>query len=405
MSDTGQICLSRRAKQMPASPIRKLIPFAEQAKKSGVKIYHLNIGQPDISTPKEFMQAVRNYNQEVLAYGNSQGDALLLEEMVRYYQRYNINLETKDIVVTTGGSEAIIFAMICVADVDDEIIVFEPFYTNYNGFARMADVRLIPVTTYAETGFHLPEQRRIEEKVTTKTKAILISSPGNPTGVVYTREELERLASVCKKHNLFLLSDEVYREFVYDGKQISAFELDKMEDEVIILDSISKRFSACGARIGCIASKNKEVMNTALRLGQARLCSPSIEQHAATQALKIPQEYFEKIKEEYKRRRDLVYEELLQIPGVVCIKPQGAFYVMAKLPVEDVEDFSRWMLTDFNLENQTTMLAPGPGFYATPGKGMDEARIAYVLNVEDLRKAMRILKKGIEVYNQREAAN
>ncbi len=405
MSNSDKIRLSRRASEMPASPIRKLIPFAEEAKKRGVKIYHLNIGQPDIPTPKEFMQAVKNYDEEVLAYGNSQGSAPLLEELVRYYKRYNINLQTKDIVVTTGGSEAIIFAMICVADGDDEIIVFEPFYTNYNGFATMANVKLVPITTYAETGFHLPEQKIIEERITSKSKAILISSPGNPTGVVYTREELEMLASVCKKHNLFLLSDEVYREFVYDGEHISAFKLNDMEDKVVVLDSISKRFSACGARIGCIASKNQKVMTTALRLGQARLCSPSIEQYAATQALKISQEYFKKVNEEYKRRRDLVYDELLQIPGVVCIKPQGAFYIMAKLPIQDVEDFTRWMLTDFNFENQTTMLAPGPGFYASPDKGKDEARIAYVLNVNDLKKAMNILKIGIEVYNKREAAN
>lgn len=405
MSNSDKIRLSTRASEMPASPIRKLIPFAEEAKKRGIKIYHLNIGQPDIPTPKEFMQAVKNYDEEVLAYGNSQGSVLLLEELVKYYQRYNINLKTEDIVVTTGGSEAIIFAMICVADGEDEIIVFEPFYTNYNGFATMANVKLVPITTYAETGFHLPEQKIIEEKITSKTRAILISSPGNPTGVVYTREEIELLGSICKKHNLFLLSDEVYREFVYDGEHISAFQLNDIENKVIVLDSISKRFSACGARIGCIASKNQKVMTTALRLGQARLCSPSIEQHAATQALKMPQDYFLKVKEEYKRRRDLVYDELLQIPGVVCIKPQGAFYIMAKLPVQDIEDFTRWMLTDFNLKNQTTMLAPGPGFYATPGKGNDEARIAYVLNVDDLKKAMDILKMGIEVYNKREAAN
>jgi aspartate aminotransferase len=405
MSNSDKIRLSARASEMPASPIRKLIPFAEEAKKRGVKIYHLNIGQPDIPTPKEFMQAVKNYDEEVLAYGNSQGSAPLLEELVKYYQRYNINLKTEDIVVTTGGSEAIIFAMICVADGQDEIIVFEPFYTNYNGFATMANVKLIPITTYAETGFHLPEQKKIEEKITSKTRAILVSSPGNPTGVVYTKEELEMLAYVCKKHSLFLLSDEVYREFIYDGKHISASELEGMEDRIVLLDSISKRFSACGARIGCIASKNQKVMTTALRLGQARLCSPSIEQHAATQALKMPQDYFFKVKEEYKRRRDLVYDELLQIPGVVCIKPQGAFYIMAKLPVQDIEDFTRWMLTDFNLKNQTTMLAPGPGFYATQGKGNDEARIAYVLNVDDLKKAMDILKMGIEVYNKREAAN
>lgn len=405
MANSNQIHLSRRAQEIPASPIRKFIPLAEETKKRGIRIYHLNIGQPDIPTPEEFMRAVKNYDEEVLAYGNSQGSAPLLEELVRYYQRYNIDLQTRDIVVTTGGSEAIIFAMICVADADDEIIVFEPFYTNYNGFARMADVRLVPITTYAETGFHLPEQKKIEEKITPKTKAILISSPGNPTGMVCTREELERLVSICKEHDLFLLSDEVYREFVYEGEHISAFELDDMQDRVILLDSISKRFSACGARVGCIASKNQEVMSTALRLGQARLCSPSIEQHAAAQALRIPQEYFEKIKEEYRKRRDLVFEELLQIPQVVCIRPQGAFYIMAKFPVSDVEDFTRWMLTDFDLENETTMLAPGPGFYATLGKGKDEARIAYVLNVDDLRKAMRILKRGIQVYNQREAAN
>lgn len=405
MPNLERIRLSRRAQEIPASPIRKLIPLAEEAKKRGIRIYHLNIGQPDIPTPKEFMQAVKNYDEEVLAYGNSQGNALLLAELVRYYQRYNINLQSSDIVVTTGGSEAIIFAMICVADVDDEIIVFEPFYTNYNGFAKMADVNLVPITTYAETGFHLPEQEMIEEKITPKTKAILIASPGNPTGAVYTREELERLASICKKHNLFLLSDEVYREFVYDGKHVSAFDLADMEDKAIILDSISKRFSACGARIGCLVSRNRQVMSTALRLGQARLCSPSIEQHGAAQALKIPPGYFEEIKEEYRRRRDLVFEELLQIPEVVCIKPEGAFYIMARLPVEDVEDFTRWMLSDFNLENKTTMLAPGPGFYATPGKGRDEARIAYVLNVDDLKEAMRVLRTGIQVYNQREAAN
>jgi len=405
MASPEKVGLSGRAKQMPASPIRKLIPFAEEAKKKGIKIFHLNIGQPDIPTPKEFMQAVRKYDKSVLAYGNSQGDASLLEELVRYYKRYNIDLQTRDIVVTTGGSEAIIFAMICVADVDDEIIVFEPFYTNYNGFAKMADVRLIPVTTYAETGFHLPGKEEIEEKITPRTKAILVSSPGNPTGVVYTGEELEMLASICKERNLFLLSDEVYREFVYDGEHVSAFELDDMEERVIVLDSISKRFSACGARIGCIASKNQMVMSTALRMGQARLCSPSIEQQAATEALRLPPGYFEKIKEEYRKRRDLVFEELMQIPGVVCIKPQGAFYIMAKLPVEDVEDFARWMLTDFNLENKTTMVAPGPGFYATIGKGKDEARIAYVLNLDDLREAMRVLKAGIQVYNQPEAAN
>jgi aspartate aminotransferase len=394
--------VSARASEMPASPIRKFIPLAEAAKKRGIKIYHLNIGQPDIPTPPEFMNAIRNYDKKVLEYGNSQGDPNLLQGWVDYYKRKNINVEIKDIVVTTGGSEALIFAFICCADVGDEIVVFEPFYTNYNSFARMADVRLAPLTTQAENGFHLPDKKEIEKKITKKTKAFLISSPSNPTGTVYTKEELEVLAEICREHNLFLLSDEVYREFVYEGKVISVFHLKDIEERAIILDSISKRFSACGARIGCIVSKNRKIMESALKLAQARLCSPSIEQFAAYQATRIPDEYFEKMALEYKRRRDVVYEELIKISGVVCVKPSGAFYIMAKLPISDIEDFTQWMLTDFNLNGETTMIAPGPGFYATPGKGKDEARIAYVLNVEDLRKAMKILKTGIEVYNQKD---
>lgn len=394
--------VSVRASEMPASPIRKFIPLAEAAKKRGIKIYHLNIGQPDIPTPPEFMNAIRNYDKKVLEYGNSQGDPNLLQGWVDYYKRKNINVEIKDIVVTTGGSEALIFAFICCADVGDEIVVFEPFYTNYNSFARMADVKLAPLTTQAENGFHLPDKKEIEKKITKKTKAFLISSPSNPTGTVYTKEELEVLAEICREHNLFLLSDEVYREFVYEGKVISVFHLKDIEERAIILDSISKRFSACGARIGCIVSKNRKIMESALKLAQARLCSPSIEQFAAYQATRIPDEYFEKMALEYKRRRDVVYEELIKISGVVCVKPSGAFYIMAKLPISDIEDFTQWMLTDFNLNGETTMIAPGPGFYATPGKGEDEARIAYVLNVEDLRKAMKILKTGIEVYNQKD---
>ncbi len=393
--------ISQRANDMPPSPIRKLVPLAEEAKKRGIKIFHLNIGQPDIPTPPEFMNAVRNYQEEVLAYGNSKGSQKLLSALVRYYQRRNIQVEEKDIQVTTGGSEAIIFAMICVADVGEEIIVFEPFYTNYNGFAQMADVKLTPLTLKAENGFHLPFREKIEEKITSRTRAILVCSPNNPTGTVYTREEMEMIADICKKHHLFVLSDEVYREFIYEGKHTSIMNIQGISNQAILLDSVSKRFSACGARIGCLVSKSQEVMDAALRLGQARLCSPSIEQFGASAALEIPDDYFERMASEYKRRRDTVYEELMKIPGVICLKPSGAFYIMAKLPVNDIEDFARWMLTDFSLDGETTMIAPGPGFYATPGKGLDEARIAYVLNVNDLKKAMRILAKGIETYNSR----
>ncbi|MGB2805626.1 MAG: pyridoxal phosphate-dependent aminotransferase [Candidatus Zixiibacteriota bacterium] len=393
------LLISQRANDMPPSPIRKLVPFADAAKKKGVKIYHLNIGQPDIPTPPEFMDAIRDYSEEVLAYGHSKGSQEYLSGLVQYYRRKGIQVEEKDIQVTTGGSEAIIFAMICTAGVGDEIIVFEPFYTNYNGFAMMADVKLIPVTLQAKDGFHLPSREKIEEKITARTRGILICSPNNPTGTVYTREEMEMIARISQKHNLFVLSDEVYREFVYEGEHTSIMHLQGISDRAIILDSVSKRYSACGARIGCMVSKNQEVISAALRMGQARLCSPSIEQAGAASALKIGEDYFEKMAAEYMRRRDTVCDELMKIPGAMCLKPNGAFYVMARLPVKDIEDFSQWMLTDFNLNGETTMIAPGPGFYATPGMGQDEARIAYVLNVDDLKKAMRIIAKGIETYN------
>ncbi len=393
--------ISQRAEEIPASPIRKLVPLADAAEKKGIKIYHLNIGQPDIPTPPEFMNAIRNYDKKVLEYGNSKGDYKYIAGLVKYYEQRGIGVEGKDIQITTGGSEAIIFAMICVANVDDEIIVFEPFYTNYNGFATMADVKLVPITLQAENGFHLPTREKIEEKITSRTRAILICSPNNPTGTVYTRKEMETIAEICQKHNLFVLSDEVYREFIYEGKHTSILNIEGISDRAILLDSVSKRYSACGARIGCLISKNERVMDAALRLGQARLCSPSIEQFGATAALKIEDDYFEKMAAEYKRRRDTVYGELMKIQGAVCLKPSGAFYIMAKLPIKDIEDFARWMLTDFNLNKETTMIAPGPGFYATPGKGQDEARIAYVLNVDDLKKAMRILAKGIEAYNEK----
>jgi aspartate aminotransferase len=393
--------ISQRAEDMPPSPIRKLVPLADAARKRGMKIYHLNIGQPDIPTPPEFMNAIRNYDRKVLEYGNSKGDYNYIEGLVGYYRKRGIEVQEKEIQITTGGSEAIIFAMICVASVGDEIIVFEPFYTNYNGFAMMADVKLVPVTLQAENGFHLPPGEKIEEKISSRTRAVLICSPNNPTGTVYTRQEMETVAEICKRHNLFVLSDEVYREFIYEGKHTSILNIEGISDRAILLDSVSKRYSACGARIGCLISKNEKVTDAALRLGQARLCSPSIEQFGATAALKIKDDYFDRMAAEYKRRRDTVYDELMKIPGTVCLKPSGAFYIMVKLPIKDIEDFARWMLTDFSLDKETTMIAPGPGFYATPGKGQDEARIAYVLNVDDLKKAMRILAKGIEAYNEK----
>lgn len=392
--------ISRRGKEMPASTIRKLIPVSDEAKKRGVKVYHLNIGQPDIPTPVEFWNAIKNYPNKVLEYGNSKGNIRLRQSMVEYYKRKNILVQPENIQITTGGSEALIFSMICISDVGEEIIVFEPFYTNYNSFARMADINLVPISTKAENGYHLPDKKTIEKKITSKTRGILLATPNNPTGTVYTRQEMETIAELTKKHDLFFLSDEVYREFIYEGVHTSIMHLEGIEDRAILLDSISKRYSACGARIGCLVSKNKEVTDTALKLGQSRLCSPSIEQYGAIGALGLPEDYFLAMADEYKRRRDTCYAELMKIPGVFCQKPSGAFYIMAKFPVKDIEDFARWMLSDFSLDGATTMIAPGPGFYATKGIGKDEARIAYVLNVEDLKKAMRILAKGVEAYRK-----
>jgi len=397
----SQARISQRAAGMPASPIRKLVPLSDQAKARGIRVYHLNIGQPDIATPPEFMSAIRHYDKAVLEYGNSKGDAAYIKGLAEYYRRVGIEVEPKDIQITTGGSEAIIFAMVCVAGVDDEIIVFEPFYTNYNGFAMMAEVKLVPVTLKAENGFHLPPREAIERAITPRTRAILACSPNNPTGTVYTRQEMEMLAGIARDRNLFLLSDEVYREYIYEGSHTSVMHLEGLSDRAVLLDSVSKRYSACGARIGCLVSRNAQVMDAVLRMGQARLCPPSIEQVGATAALKLGDSYYQGMAGEFRARRDAVYEDLMKIPGVVCLKPSGAFYIMAKLPVKDIEDFARWMLTDFSLDGATTMVAPGPGFYATPGRGCDEARIAYVLNVDDLRRAMRILARGIEAYNRR----
>jgi len=393
--------ISKRGTLLPASPIRKLIPFAEQAKKRGLKIYYLNIGQPDIETPPEFWKAIKNYSNKVLAYGNSQGSDNYLNKLTEYYRKNNFDVNSDEIIVTTGGSEAIIFALTIISDPGDEIIVFEPFYTNYNGFGVQAGVNLVPITTYAEDGFHLPSGDIIERAITEKTKGILYCNPNNPTGTLYSREELEILRQLVLKHNLYLLADEVYREYVYEGKHISILSLEGISDRAIMLDSISKRFSACGARVGNLVTKNPDVYRAALHMGQARLCSPTLEQVGAASAYELGSDYFDKMMSEYCRRRDVVFKGLMNIEGTICINPAGAFYVMAKLPIDDAEKFASFMLTDFEYNGKTVMVAPGPGFYATPGKGRSECRIAYVLNTDDLKDAMEILKRGVETYNKK----
>ena len=368
--------LSKRAREIQASPIRKLNPYANSAKKRGIKVYHLNIGQPDLPTPKEMLKAYHEFSDEVLAYGPSQGLDLYREGLVNYYGNLGIKLNVEDIIVTTGGSEAITFAMMVVGEVGDEIIVPEPFYTNYNGFATMAGITLIPLTTYAEDGFALPDNQAIEKKITSKTKAIMLCNPGNPTGTVY-------------------------REFIYDGlSHTSVLEVPDFEENAILVDSVSKRYSACGARIGCIVSKNREIMSAVLKFAQARLCPPTVDQLAANAGIYLPETYFEQLRQEYQSRRDLVLNELEKIPGVICKKPEGAFYIFAKLPIDDAEDFIIWMLKEFQIDNETVMAAPGDGFYATPNLGKNELRLAYILCKEDLQKAMHIFKKGLAVYQE-----
>ncbi|HXF49028.1 MAG TPA: pyridoxal phosphate-dependent aminotransferase [Verrucomicrobiae bacterium] len=388
--------ISRRARLQPASPIRKLVPLADAAKKRGITVHHLNIGQPDLPPPADFIKAVKNWSKPVLEYGNSKGDFRLINKVIRYYkQELDVDLTEQNVQITTGGSEALLFAMMAVTVPGDEIVVFEPFYTNYNGFAVMAGITLNPVVTYGDNGYHLPSAGEIEKHINSRTRAILVCSPNNPTGTVYSKKEMEMVAELCRKHSLFMLSDEPYREFIYEGEFFSALHLKEMEEQVIVLDSASKRFSLCGARVGFLVSKNTEVVDAALRMGQARLSSPTIEQEAVTAAFDIPPDYFAKMAAEYKKRRDLLFLRLGQMGGVSCEKPEGAFYLMARLPVEDAEDFCRWLLTDFSVQGETVMMAPGSGFYATPGKGKDEVRIAYVLSTEKLDRAMNILAAGL----------
>lgn len=391
--------LSKRITEMQESPIRKLVPYAQGAKAKGKKVYHLNIGQPDIETPSSFMEAIKNFDEKVLSYALSQGEPELIDAIRKYYAKHGMNYETDEILITNGGSEAILFSIIAIADPGDEILVPEPFYTNYNGFSSAVNVNVAPITCKAEEGFHLPNKKAIEELINPKTKAILLSNPGNPTGVVYTKEEIQMIADIAKEYNLFIISDEVYREFIYDGLEFTSFgEMEGIQDRVIIVDSISKRYSACGARIGSIASKNKELMKQILKLCQGRLCVPTLEQVGATALYSTPDTYFNAVNEEYDKRRKIVYNALKAMPGVICERPTGAFYVVAKLPVDDAEKFVIWLLSEFDVDGETVMMAPAEGFYATEGLGKDEARIAYILNENDLTKAMEILKIALEKY-------
>ncbi len=395
------ISISERAKGIPASPIRKLVPFANAAKAKGLHVYHLNIGQPDIETPEQMWERIRNYDQKVLAYGESAGLIEFRRALVPYYENFDINVTPDEMLITTGGSEALMFAMMIVTSPGDEVIIPEPFYANYNGFASYAGISVVPVTSKAENGFRLPGKADFVAKIGPKTKAILLCNPGNPTGVVYTEEELRTIAELALEHDLFIISDEVYREFVYDGAQFSSIlTIPGIEQHAILADSISKRFSACGARIGCLVSKNKDVMSAALRFGQARLCPPTLEQVGAIGALQVPPSYYQDVLTEYQKRRDIVVEGLKKIEGCVFDVPKGAFYVVAKLPIDNSDEFAQFLLTDFSMDGSTTMVAPAAGFYATPGLGVDEIRIAYVLNSDDLQKAMAILAAGVKAYRQ-----
>lgn len=393
--------ISNKGANMPQSPIRKLVPYAEAAKKRGTKVYHLNIGQPDIKTPKIALDAVKNTHIEVLEYSHSAGFESYRTKLASYYQKHNINVNENEIIITTGGSEALLFAIGSALDAGDEIIIPEPFYANYNGFSTEMGVTVVPVISSIEENFALPPIAAFEKLINSKTKAILICNPGNPTGYLYSNEELQQLAEIVKKHDLFLIADEVYREFVYDGLQHnSVMHIESIAQNVIMIDSVSKRYSMCGARIGCIVSKNKELMGAAMKFAQARLSPPTLEQIAAEAALETPQSYFDEVIEEYIERRNILIEGLEAIDGVVVARPKGAFYLVAKLPVANADDFAQWLLESYDNNGETVMVAPAAGFYSTPGMGLSEVRIAYVLKKEDLKRSCEILKDALRVYNQ-----
>jgi len=393
------LTLSKKAQAMPASPIRKLVPFADAAKKRGIKVYHLNIGQPDIESPKEALDAVKNNDLKVVAYAKSGGNDSLREGLARYYKGIGIQVEAADINITNGGSEALQIALSVTCDPDDEVIVFEPFYTNYNSFALQNDVKLVPITTRIEDGFALPPMSEVEKHITPKTKGVVICNPGNPTGCLYTKEALLELGEIAKKYQLFIYADEVYREFCYtDAPHFSCMHIPGLEQNVILLDSVSKRYSLCGARIGYLVSRNKDVMAAVMRYAQARLCSPSYGQSAAEGALDAPASYFKAVRDEYIHRRDVLIDGLQKMKGVIAPRPMGAFYAAAQLPVDDAEKFAKWLLEEFNYNGETVMVAPMAGFYATKGLGTNQIRLAYVLKEEDLKHALVCLEKALETY-------
>jgi aspartate aminotransferase len=394
--------ISKKGQKMPESPIRKLVPYAEAAKSRGIHVYHLNIGQPDIKTPQVALDAVKNNNIEVLAYSRTEGSETYRSKIAAYYGKLGISLDPSEILVTTGGSEALSFAMGSIADFGDEIIIPEPFYANYNGFATAMGVSVVPIVSRIEENFALPPIEAFEKLIGPKTRAILICNPGNPTGYLYSEEEIIKLTQLVRKHDIFLIADEVYREFTYDGKtHHSILHYTDIQDQALVVDSVSKRYSMCGARIGCLISRNKEVIQTALKFAQARLSPPTYAQIASEAALETPQSYFDEVKKEYVARRDLLIEALQQIEGVKVARPSGAFYCIAELPVADADDFAQWLLESFNYEGETVMVAPAAGFYASPGLGKNQIRIAYVLERESLKKAVNILRQGLTQYRNR----
>lgn len=394
--------LSEKVGAMQFSPIRKFNPIAQKAKDAGKKVYHLNIGQPDVETPDVFMDAIRTYENKVIAYAESGGLPILQESVIDYFKQYDISFEKKDIIVTAGGSEALTMTFISLLNPGDEVLIAEPFYTNYHTFATTAGGKVVPITTKAEEGYHYAKREQIEAKITDRTKAIVCITPGNPTGTVLTLDEMKLIGEIAKEHDLWIIADEVYREFAYDDRKVTSFAmLPEYADRVIVIDSVSKRFSACGARIGLLISKNEEFMSNVMKVAQGRLCVSTVDQVGAAALFKLPMSYYDEVKAEYCGRRDVVYEELMKIPGVVCQKPGGAFYMTAKLPVDNVEDFLIFLLSEFDDNGETVMFAPAEGFYATPGLGKDEMRIAYVLNQADMRRGVELIRLGIEAYNKR----
>ena len=393
--------ISIKGTKMPESPIRKLVPYAEEAKKKGTKIYHLNIGQPDIKTPDVALEAVKNNAVEILSYSRSEGSESYRNKLVEYYKKNKILVDNKDIIVTTGASEALIFLFSSIMDPEDEVIVAEPFYANYIAFSTATGVNVVPAICDIEDNFALPPIEDFEKLITSKTKAILICNPGNPTGYLYSKEEIEKLGLLAKKYDLFLIADEVYREFIYDGHEhFSVMQLDGLDDHTIIIDSVSKRYSMCGARVGCLISRNKQVMQTVLKFAQARLSPPTYAQIASEAALETPQSYFDDVIKEYKERRDILISELKKIKGVKVASPKGAFYCVVELPVSDTDVFSQWLLEEFNDDNETIMVAPASGFYSTPDVGKKQIRLAYVLNKKDLIRSVELLKIALEKYNK-----